>query len=117
MAGILERCRDIMASNVHALLDKCEDPEKMLDQELRKAAKQLAEICIHSISSASLLCESRIIWVLALAAASVFSAMASRPSRIFCSDARNFRAAASSPDFRALAAQACSASAARTASS
>ena len=44
MAGILERCRDIMASNVHALLDKCEDPEKMLDQELRKAAKQLAEI-------------------------------------------------------------------------
>ena len=44
MAGILERCKDILESNVHALLDKCENPEKMLDQELRKATRQLAEI-------------------------------------------------------------------------
>lgn len=42
--GILSRCKDILASNVHALLDKCENPEKMLDQELRKAARQLAEV-------------------------------------------------------------------------
>lgn len=44
MAGILERCKDIMESNIHALLDKCENPEKMLDQELRKAMKDLADV-------------------------------------------------------------------------
>lgn len=42
--SIFARCKDILASNVHALLDKCEDPEKMLDQELRKAMRQLAEV-------------------------------------------------------------------------
>lgn len=44
MASILERCRDILESNVHALLDKCEDKEKMLDQNLRKAMRDLAEV-------------------------------------------------------------------------
>lgn len=44
MAGILERCKDIMESNIHAMLDKCENPEKMLDQELRKALRDLAEV-------------------------------------------------------------------------
>lgn len=44
MASIFERCKDILESNVHALLDKCEDPEKMLDQELRKATQKLAEV-------------------------------------------------------------------------
>ena len=33
MANILSRFKDIMESNVHALLDKCEDPEKMLDRK------------------------------------------------------------------------------------
>lgn len=44
MAGIFSRLKDIMESNVHALLDKCEDPEKMLDQMLRKAKEDLAEV-------------------------------------------------------------------------
>ncbi len=44
MAGILGRFKDIMESNIHALLDKCEDPEKMLDQTLRKAKEDLAEV-------------------------------------------------------------------------
>ena len=33
--GILERFNDIMMSNINALLDKCENPEKMIDQSLR----------------------------------------------------------------------------------
>ncbi|WKA60416.1 PspA/IM30 family protein [Planococcus shenhongbingii] len=32
---ILKRFRDIMASNIHAMLDQAEDPEKMIDQYLR----------------------------------------------------------------------------------
>ena len=33
MAGILERFKTIMSSNINALLDKMEDPEKMIDQQ------------------------------------------------------------------------------------
>ena len=44
MANIIERFKDIMESNIHALLDKCEDPEKMLDQNLRKAREDFAEV-------------------------------------------------------------------------
>lgn len=44
MAGIMSRFKEIMESNIHALLDKCEDPEKMLDQQLRKAMEDFAEV-------------------------------------------------------------------------
>jgi len=42
--GVLSRFRDIMASNINALLDKCEDPAKMIDQTLRDLHQDLAEV-------------------------------------------------------------------------
>ena len=42
--GILTRFKDIMASNINALLDKCEDPEKMIDQYLRNLESDLAKV-------------------------------------------------------------------------
>lgn len=42
--GILQRFKDIMASNINALLDKCEDPEKMIDQCLRNLNSDLAKV-------------------------------------------------------------------------
>lgn len=42
--GILGRCRDILASNINALLDKAEDPEKMVDQMMCQAKEDLAEV-------------------------------------------------------------------------
>lgn len=42
--SIFDRIGDIMQSNVHALLDKCENPEKILDQNMRNAIEDLAEL-------------------------------------------------------------------------
>ncbi len=42
--GILARFKDIMASNANAILDKLEDPSKMVDQLLREARENLAEV-------------------------------------------------------------------------
>ena len=42
--GILQRFKDIMAANINALLDKAEDPEKMIDQTMRNLTKDLGEV-------------------------------------------------------------------------
>lgn len=42
--GILSRFTDIMKSNINALLDKCEDPEKMVEQTLRDLREDLADV-------------------------------------------------------------------------
>ncbi|MCD7827301.1 MAG: PspA/IM30 family protein [Clostridiales bacterium] len=42
--GILSRFKDIMSANINALLDKCEDPAKMIDEYMRKLMDQLAEV-------------------------------------------------------------------------
>lgn len=44
MAGIFERLGDILSANINALLDKAEDPGKMVDQYLRNAKEDLAEV-------------------------------------------------------------------------
>lgn len=41
---ILTRFKEIMASNIHALLDKAEDPEKMIDQCLRNLNSDLGKV-------------------------------------------------------------------------
>lgn len=48
--GILTRFKDIMASNVNALLDRCEDPEKMVDQYLRNLENDLASVKAETAS-------------------------------------------------------------------
>lgn len=44
MAGILKRFGDIMSANINALLDKAEDPAKMIDQYLRDAQSDLGKV-------------------------------------------------------------------------
>lgn len=42
--SILTRFKDIMSSNINALLDKAEDPEKMIDQCLRNLNSDLGKV-------------------------------------------------------------------------
>ncbi|MEG0899918.1 MAG: PspA/IM30 family protein [Oscillospiraceae bacterium] len=42
--GILSRFSDILSANINALLDKAEDPSKMIDQYLRNAMEDLADV-------------------------------------------------------------------------
>ncbi len=44
MAGIIKRFKDIMSANINALLDKAEDPEKMIDQYLRDMESDLGKV-------------------------------------------------------------------------
>ena len=40
--GVLSRFKDVMSANINTLLDKAEDPEKMIDQCLRNMTEDLA---------------------------------------------------------------------------
>lgn len=42
--GILSRFKDILSANVNAILDKAEDPVKMIDQYLENAMNDFAEV-------------------------------------------------------------------------
>ena len=42
--GILARFKDIMSVNINALLDKCEDPAKMIDEYMRQLTEELADV-------------------------------------------------------------------------
>lgn len=42
--GIISRFADIMKANINDLLDRCEDPAKMIDQTLRNLNENLADV-------------------------------------------------------------------------
>ena len=44
MLGIITRFKDIMSSNINALLDKAENPSKMIDQYLRNLESDLGKV-------------------------------------------------------------------------
>lgn len=50
MAGIITRFKDIMSSNINALLDKAEDPSKMVDQYLRNLESDLGKVKAETAS-------------------------------------------------------------------
>ena len=54
--GVLQRFSQIMSANINALLDKCEDPAKMIDQYLREMNENLAEV---KSTTASLMAEEK----------------------------------------------------------
>ena len=42
--GILQRFKDIMSANMNAMLDKAEDPVKMVDQYMRDLESDLGKV-------------------------------------------------------------------------
>lgn len=50
MAGIFERLGNILSANINALLDKAEDPGKMVEQYLLNAKEDLAEVRANTAS-------------------------------------------------------------------
>ncbi|MCR4587394.1 MAG: PspA/IM30 family protein [Lachnospiraceae bacterium] len=48
--GIISRFKDIMEANFNAILDKLEDPEKMIDQYLRDLQNDFAEVKAETAS-------------------------------------------------------------------
>lgn len=50
MAGIIARFKDIMSSNINAMLDKVEDPSKMIDQYLRNLESDLGKVKAETAS-------------------------------------------------------------------
>ncbi len=48
--GIMTRFKDIMSANINALLDKAENPEKMIDQYLRNLESDLGKVKAETAS-------------------------------------------------------------------
>lgn len=54
--GIIARFKEIMSANINAMLDKAEDPEKMIDQYLRNLNEDFAKV---KAETASVMAEER----------------------------------------------------------
>lgn len=48
--GVISRFMDIMSANINALLDKAEDPEKMIEQYMRKLQEDLGNVKAETAS-------------------------------------------------------------------
>lgn len=48
--GVIQRFKDIMAANINAMLDKAEDPAKMIDQYLRNLESDLGNVKAETAS-------------------------------------------------------------------
>lgn len=48
--GVIQRFKDIMSANINALLDKAEDPEKMIDQYMRNLEDDLCKVKAETAS-------------------------------------------------------------------
>ena len=42
--GVIQRFKDIMSANINAMLDKAENPEKMIDQYMRNLEDDLGKV-------------------------------------------------------------------------
>lgn len=54
--GIFKRVKDLVSSNVNSILDKAEDPSKMVEQTLRDAKSELSQV---NTQTASLMAKER----------------------------------------------------------
>lgn len=41
--GVIQRFKDIMSANINAMLDKAENPEKMIDQYMRNLENEFRQ--------------------------------------------------------------------------
>ncbi|MFQ9509371.1 MAG: PspA/IM30 family protein [Lachnospiraceae bacterium] len=48
--GVIQRFKDIMSANINALMDKAEDPAKMIDQYLRNLESDLGKVKAETAS-------------------------------------------------------------------
>lgn len=60
--GILSRFRDIMSSNIHARLEKAQDPDKALDDYVRSATRDLGQVKAEAASAAAEENRARRVW-------------------------------------------------------
>ena len=48
--GVIQRFKDIMSANINAMLDKAENPEKMIDQYMRNLENDLGKVKAETAS-------------------------------------------------------------------
>ena len=48
--GVIQRFKDIMSANINAMLDKAENPEKMIDQYMRNLEDDLGKVKAETAS-------------------------------------------------------------------
>ena len=52
--GVIQRFKDIMSANINAMLDKAENPEKMIDQYMRNLEDDLGKVKAETATSSGM---------------------------------------------------------------